>query len=139
MEKGIIVHSLIINQGKILILKRAKQEDPLKNHWDFPGGTLEDGEQPILGAKREIREETGLVVKDLQLFYCVSNIDAKKKKQFITLIFLGKTKANPKKIKLSKREHGEFKWIELDEFQNYQVVDFVKGCVSYLKSHDYAI
>ena len=139
MEKGIIVHVLIMNQGKILILKRAKEGDPLKNCWDSPGGTLEDGEQPILGAKRETMEETGLELNELRLFYCASNLDVPKNKQFITLIFLGETHINPRSVKLNRREHGEFRWIGLNEFGDYQVVDFVGECISYLKRHRYLI
>ena len=139
MEKGIIVHSLIMNRGKILILKRAKEEDPLKNYWDFPGGTLEDGEQPILGARREAREETGLALNDLQLFCCVSNLNALKNKQFITLIFLGEMDVDPEDIKLNRHEHNEFRWIGLNEISDYQVVNFVGECVSYLKRHGHLI
>lgn len=139
MEKGIIVHALITNRGKILILKRAKKEDPLKDRWDFPGGTLEDGEQPILGARREVKEETGLALNDLRLFYCVSNLDASKNKQFITLVFLGETDIDPGDIKLNRREHSEFRWIGLNEFGDYQVVNFVGECVSCLKGHGYLI
>lgn len=139
MKKGIIVHSLVVNQGKVLILRRAKEKDPLRNRWDFPGGTLEDGEQPILGARREVREETGLELKDLQLFYCVSILDNSRNKQFVTLIFLGETNTDPRGIKLNRREHSEFRWIGLNEFGDYRVVDFVRECVSYLKDHGYLI
>jgi len=139
MEKGIIVHSLVINRGKILILKRAKEGDPLKDYWDFPGGTLEDGEHPISGAQREIWEETGLTLRDPQLFYCVSNIDTQKNKQFITLIFLAKTNIDLKEITISKREHNEFRWIELNEVINYQLVECIRECMLYLESHSYLI
>lgn len=138
MNKGIIVHSLIMNRGKILILKRVK-EDNLKDYWDFPGGKLEDGEQPAQGASREIREETGLRVKNLRLFFCRSNIDTRKNTQFITLIFFGEIESDPQRITLCRREHSEFKWIKLNESSDYQVVNFVRECVPYLKRHNYLI
>lgn len=139
MIKGLIVHALVVNRGKILILKRAKEKDPLKDHWDFPGGTLEDGEEPTLGAKREVTEETGLVLKELRLFYCVSNLDDLKNKQFITLIFLGETDVEPKNIRLSEREHSQFRWVKIDELNNFQTVNYVSECASYLKCHGYLI
>ena len=30
------------------------------HNWDFPKGLLEDGEEPLQTAKREVREETGI-------------------------------------------------------------------------------
>ncbi len=30
------------------------------HHWDFPKGLLEDGEEPLQTAKREVREETSI-------------------------------------------------------------------------------
>ena len=30
------------------------------HHWDFPKGLLEDGEEPLQTAKRELREETSI-------------------------------------------------------------------------------
>jgi 8-oxo-dGTP pyrophosphatase MutT (NUDIX family) len=38
------------------------------DHWQFPGGKLEQGENPEEAAKREIFEETNLVVDDLEKF-----------------------------------------------------------------------
>lgn len=44
--------------GKILILKRAGGE--MKGGWDVPGGIVERGETPELGAMPELEEEKGL-------------------------------------------------------------------------------
>jgi ADP-ribose pyrophosphatase YjhB (NUDIX family) len=55
------VGALIVNQDKLLLIKRA--EDPFKGYWDIPGGFLEAGEHPEAGAIREIHEETGLLIQ----------------------------------------------------------------------------
>jgi 8-oxo-dGTP pyrophosphatase MutT (NUDIX family) len=35
------------------------------NHWGFPKGKAEDSEHPLESAKRELEEETGLIVEKL--------------------------------------------------------------------------
>ena len=51
---------LIINdKGEILILQRSETDKVLPGYWDIPGGTLNDGEDPIAGVIRETKEETG--------------------------------------------------------------------------------
>jgi ADP-ribose pyrophosphatase YjhB (NUDIX family) len=49
------------DQGRVLLIKRGAE--PLKGHWSLPGGLLELGETLIEGVKREVIEETGLIVK----------------------------------------------------------------------------
>ncbi|MGB2791584.1 MAG: NUDIX domain-containing protein, partial [Candidatus Moraniibacteriota bacterium] len=70
MDKGLIVHALIVNaDGEVLLIKRSETEDVLPGVWDIPGGTLEDGEDPKDGATREVKEETNLEVRNLCLFH----------------------------------------------------------------------
>lgn len=48
--------------GRVLMLQRsvADEADPARGKWEFPGGCLEDGEEPFCGAQREWEEETGV-------------------------------------------------------------------------------
>jgi 8-oxo-dGTP pyrophosphatase MutT (NUDIX family) len=46
-------------EGKILLLKRAG--GAATGSWYVPGGAVELGEDPVVGAKRELFEEAGLV------------------------------------------------------------------------------
>lgn len=46
--------------GRILMLQRALDpDDPAAGTWEFPGGHLDDGEEPLQAAWREFGEETG--------------------------------------------------------------------------------
>lgn len=133
MEKGLIVHTLIFNnENKILIIKRSKINDVLCGYWDIPGGTLEDGEEPINGAIREVQEETGLKTNNIGLFYSFSNIDREKNKQFITLVFI--TRYELGDIKLNPREHDDYKWIYPNEIKKYKAVDYLIDCIEILNT-----
>lgn len=46
--------------GRVLMIQRSLDDaDRAAGTWEFPGGKLNDGEHPLLGARREWQEETG--------------------------------------------------------------------------------
>jgi ADP-ribose pyrophosphatase YjhB (NUDIX family) len=51
-------------QGRVLLARRAIEPD--RGKWDILGGFLEEGEHPLDGLRRELREETGLEVEPLE-------------------------------------------------------------------------
>jgi 8-oxo-dGTP diphosphatase len=54
-----VVAALIFKNGKILVCQRTRhQVMPLK--WEFPGGKIEEGEQPRDAMHRELDEELGI-------------------------------------------------------------------------------
>lgn len=58
---GLVV--IAADTGRLLMLQRALDDtDPASGAWEFPGGCLEPGEQPIAAAWREWAEEVGQIV-----------------------------------------------------------------------------
>ncbi len=51
--------ALITKDGKVLLVKRADDEENFPSHWALPGGKVEDGEEPDEAALREAAEEIG--------------------------------------------------------------------------------
>ena len=58
------VCGVIMYQSKFLIVKRSETDDFLPNCWEFPGGSVEDGETISEALKREIKEEIGLDISN---------------------------------------------------------------------------
>jgi 8-oxo-dGTP diphosphatase len=54
-----VVAGLIVQDGKLLVCQRTRHQTmPLK--WEFPGGKIEEGEQPRDALRRELDEELGI-------------------------------------------------------------------------------
>jgi 8-oxo-dGTP diphosphatase len=64
-EKPGISAAIIVDQGRVLMVRRAVGEGELL--WQFPAGAIEPGEAAEEAAVRETLEETGLTVKAVRL------------------------------------------------------------------------
>jgi len=65
-EPKACVAVVILNEnGEVLFSKRARE--PFKGQYDLPGGFCEFNEDPMTAAKREITEETGMTISDLEV------------------------------------------------------------------------
>src|ERR1700722_7650488 len=54
-----VVAGLIVKDGKLLVCQRTRHQTmPLK--WEFPGGKIEEREQPRDALRRELDEELGI-------------------------------------------------------------------------------
>ncbi len=59
LERTDVALAVAVRTGRVLVARRAPGSH-LGGTWEFPGGKVEPGEEPIEAARRELREETGL-------------------------------------------------------------------------------
>jgi 8-oxo-dGTP diphosphatase len=55
-----VVAALIVKDELILACQRTRHQ-PMPLKWEFPGGKIEEGEQPRDAMRRELEEELGIV------------------------------------------------------------------------------
>ena len=62
-----VTAAIFTNGEKVLAMRRASHK-PLPGKWEFPGGKLEPNESSAEALTREIKEELGIDIYNLELF-----------------------------------------------------------------------
>lgn len=75
---------MIQKDGKVLVGKRKGSNGA--GEWGFPGGHLEYNEDPEQGSIREVMEETGMKIKNIQ-FELVANVKRFHPKHYVYIGF----------------------------------------------------
>ena len=74
------------DEGMKLLLIQRKNE-PCKGKWAFPGGFMDIDETTIDAARRELKEETGLVVGELHRVSIFDAVDRDPRERIITVAY----------------------------------------------------
>jgi 8-oxo-dGTP diphosphatase len=113
--------SVIVKDGKILLIKRSSYDSYRAGEWDLPGGRLEKDEELFAGHKREVMEETGLAIDILRpiRMWTVDRPDGK----HAGLTFASKYISGS--VVLSN-EHTEHKWVEPKEIHMMDAAAWIK-------------
>ena len=124
---------LLNHQNKVFVAKRI---DNPKNFWQMPQGGIDEGEDPLKAAFRELKEETSIknaeLIKELD-----GTITYELPDRLLGIIWKGKYRGQRQKwflmrfigkdseinINTSNPEFLDWKWIELDLITDV-VVDF---------------
>ncbi|HZX11979.1 MAG TPA: NUDIX domain-containing protein [Candidatus Nanoarchaeia archaeon] len=129
----VVVTGIIIKDGKYLIAKRAPTEKAFPNLWTVPGGKLELKEyssrqkdtsshwynifEDLL--RREVREETGLAVKNIRYLTSLSYVRDDGIPTIIVSLFADYDQGE---ILLSS-ELTEHVWVSLEEAKKYELIE----------------
>lgn len=111
---------MVYKDDEILVLNRVKKDWP---GLTFPGGHLEEGELFTDSVIREIKEETGLTIKDVEYVGQIVWPLPKKKINDVALLY----RTNKFKGTIKKSKEGEVFFIKKSEIGKYQLsLDFDK-------------
>ncbi len=96
----------VLNGDDVLLMKRAAHKRVFPNRYNGVGGHIERDEDPLTSARREIKEETGLDVRDVRL-RAVYNIDAGEATGIMLFVF---TAVSDRRDVCANRE-GTLHWV----------------------------
>jgi len=113
-----VVAGLIFRKGRVLISQRSDNAPfPLK--WEFPGGKVEKGESREAALRRELKEELGIEIDNLNLVFSHHHFYSAELTVHLRFyrvgIFTGE---------IENRIFRQLQWAALDELPNF---DFLEG------------
>ncbi len=119
--------AFIIHEGKVLILRESGNyvDGSNSGKYDVVGGRVKPGEKFDESLKREITEETGLVVTIEKPVHVGEwrPIVREEQWQIVGIFFV--CKATSSEVRLSE-DHAEYQWIDPKEYTNYPLIENLK-------------
>ena len=109
---GIGIGVILFKEGKVLMAKRGEKSF-YSHHWSLPGGKLELFESFEDCAKREVFEETGLEIGNLEMVCLHNDSMPEVNKHYLTLIFKAEVSGGELTIK-EPEKNTEIAWFDLE-------------------------
>ena len=116
---------LLSRDGKVLLQNRVKKD---WQGYALPGGHVEPGESIVDSCIREMREETGLTVKEPKL--CGVKQFPIEGGRYLVFLF----KADTFEGTLRSSQEGKVEWVELDSLGEYPTVMHLKELIDVMLS-----
>mgnify|MGYP005762199569 CR=1 FL=1 len=129
MKRRVIVSALISCEDDYLFIKQEKKGGAYQGMLHIPGGGLEDGEHPLDGVIREVKEETGLDIYNIKPFDFADDFVEYKGEQ-TQFIFLRYTAESVTHEAVASSDAKEIIWVHKDRLldypQNPATIDLLK-------------
>jgi len=102
---------LISKQKTVLLIERGR--DPFKGKWALPGGFIEMNEELETACRRELEEETGLRVGELNQFRAYGGVKRDPRHRTISVIFY--SFPEEESVPLAGDDAANAKWFPLSQ------------------------
>jgi 8-oxo-dGTP diphosphatase len=120
----------LFNESKVLLIKQNSETKPGFGKWNGIGGHIEEGEDPLSSARREIFEESGLSIENIKLKF-ISIIPEKKELGVCLFIFSGICE----NMVIKESSEGQLSWIRIDHLNEYKVMPDLQKLLKLILDH----
>jgi len=127
----VVVTGIVVKDGKYLITKRAGNREAFNDRWTVPGGKIEksDYDRPkdtevhwynVLEdvLRREIREETGLMIKNLKYLTSLTFMKGE-----VPVLVVSMYADHHEGDVVLNDESVDYKWVSLEEAKEYDLIE----------------
>jgi len=101
-----VVLRKVYSDLELLLIKR--KNDPFKGKWALPGGFVDEGEDLPVAAKRELQEETGLVLDNLEQLGAFGKPGRDPRSHTVSIAYVGFTDANAEVVAADDADEAEW-------------------------------
>lgn len=113
-------------EGKFLLLRRSEKYKDIKGNWDIVGGRINPGTSLLENLKREILEETGLILNETPKIIMAQDILRVHGKHIVRISYIAGIEGEPK----IDGESTDFKWMSVSEMKAEKELDmFVREII----------
>ena len=98
-------------QLKLLLIQRG--HDPYEGKWALPGGFVDIDEDLETAARRELKEETGITVGDIEQLHTFGNPNRDPRERVITVVYIAIIKSEVEVNAASDAAKAE--WFDVNE------------------------
>jgi mutator protein MutT len=110
------VKVIIHNDDNQILLMRRSDKTSRSHGWDFAGGGVDKGEDPLDSAIRESQEETGLEIDNVRILSTSHGYTDGG--EYVMIGYAAH--AHTKEVQLSW-EHESYKWMTMDEVKQIEL------------------
>lgn len=100
------------DRPRVLLIQRAG--DPFKGRWALPGGFVEENERLFDAANRELHEETGLRINDLEQLYTSGDPGRDPRGWTVSVVYLARVDVEQLEVKAGD-DAADAQWHRLDK------------------------
>ncbi len=132
-----VVNSIFtVDKGVMKVLLIQRTNEPYYGYWALPGGGLYNNELVIDGAKRELKEKTGIEDIDLKMYKIFDRIDRSPLKRMIAIAFIGVVDINKAQIIKETNKTSSSDWFDINNIPElaYDYNEILEGAIEELKT-----
>jgi 8-oxo-dGTP diphosphatase len=126
----VVLRTLVFlrRRGQVLLMRRPLTATILPGSYNGVGGHVDPGEDIVSSALREVREETGLVLRRLCPVGVIHVTEAEQPSGVLVFVLAGEVPDSTSQ--LTPSDEGELLWVDLESIASLPVVPDVPAIVS---------